>query len=252
LLPEPGPENGGLRLRLIATPRADAAREGYDAKIDLLNVSDHPITLKAQWRSESDAGDVKDYLAAATSIECVPAVAPWVGGVAEGQRTSPQPEYVLKPGETLSANWQTDGRHLKNRVTNPNDVQNPHFPFDGLYAVHATIDVITANATVRLRSNEQLVSVGGSHAMPKYTLGRLWNVDPEKKTAVLSLGSLQKIAVGDQFEIGHPKGEHWKLTITRVEPTISFGELEVLPSMNRNIVVGMPTPHMDAGLIISK
>jgi len=250
--PEPGPENGGLRMRLIVTPRPDAGKEGYDVKIDLLNVSDHPITLKAQWRSESDAGDVKDYLEAATSIECVPAIAPWTGGVMEGRRASPQPQSVLKPGETLSANWQTEGRHLKNCVTDPNEVQNPQFPFDGLYAVHASIDVITADGTVRLRSNEQLVPVGGSHAIPKYTMGRLWNVDPEKKTAVLSLGSLQKIAAGDQFEIGHPKGEHWKLTISHVEPTISVGELEVLPSMNQNIRTSMPHPHMDANLIISK
>src|SRR4051794_32856818 len=107
--PEAGPEDGGMRLRLVVTPRADAGKEGYDVKIDLLNVSRQPITVKAHWRNESDVGDVKDYLEAATSIECVPAVAPWIGGVQQGQRKD-QPQQVLKPGEVLSANWHTDGR----------------------------------------------------------------------------------------------------------------------------------------------
>jgi hypothetical protein len=83
-----------------------------------------------------------------------------MGGVTVGQRKSPQPEQVLKPGETLSVRWRTEGRHLKNRVTNPNEVQNPEFPFPGLYSVHATVHVITSERTVPLRSNEQLVSVG--------------------------------------------------------------------------------------------
>src|SRR5438552_7365745 len=158
--PEPGPEDGGLRLRLLVTPRADAGKEGYDVRLDLLNVSQRPITLQAGWQHETDTGDVKDYLEAATSIECVPAIAPWIGGVMQGQRTSLQPQQVLKPGEVLSVNWQTDARRLKNHVTDPNDVQNPTFPFPGPYAVHATVDVGTAERTVPLRSNEQLVPVG--------------------------------------------------------------------------------------------
>ena len=250
--PEGGPENGGLRLRLTVTPRADAGKEGYDVKLDLLNVSQQPITLRAGWTHQTDAGDVKDYLETATSIECVPAIAPWIGGVQQGQRTAPQPELILKPGETLSVNWQTDGRHLKNRVTDPGHVQNPQFPFPGLYAVHAIVDVLAADRTVRLRSNEQLVSVGGSHAMPRHTFGRLTGVDPEKKTAVLGLGSIHKVAPGDQFEVGHPKGGHWKLTITHVEPTISVGDLEVLWSMNAAAGPTWPHAQMDANLIISK
>ena len=113
-----------------------------------------------------------DYLEAAANIECVPAIAPWMGGVAQGQRMSPQPQHSLKAGETLTVRWQSEGRKLKNRVTNPNEVQNPTFPFAGLYSVHATIDVITGEGVVRLRSNEQLVPVGGSrdraeiHARP--------------------------------------------------------------------------------------
>src|SRR5262245_55349009 len=60
--PEPGPEDGGLRLRLLVTPRADAGKEGYDVTLDLLNVLDQAITLQARWRNESDGGDLTEYL----------------------------------------------------------------------------------------------------------------------------------------------------------------------------------------------
>ncbi len=248
---KPGPEQGGLRLRLEVAQRPEAGQEGYEVHIDVINVSAQPITLRAGWRNE-DPGDVKDYLDAATSIECVPAIAPWIGGVMEGQRQAPQPEYVLKAGETLPVRWQTDGRHLKNRVTNPNEVQNPKFPFPGLYSVHATLEVITSERTVKLRSNEQLVSVGGSHAMPKHTMGPLLDVDGEKKTAMVALGSMQQIAVGDQFEIGSPKGMHWRLTITHVKPNLSWGDLELLTRATFPAASKLPQPNMPAVLVQRK
>lgn len=250
--PEPGPENGGLRLRLMVSPRSDAGKEGYDVRLDLLNSSDRPITLRTGWRNQ-DTGVVKDYIEAAASIECVPEVAPWVGGVEQSLRTLPQSEQVLKAGGILSAQWQTEGRKLKNRVTDPGEVQNPEFPFPGLYSVHATVDVIKSDGTVRLRSNEQLVPVGGSRAMPKYTLGRLlWAGDGENKTATLGLGSLHKIESGDQFEIGYSKGLHWKLTITHVEPRISSGNVEFLTRTNYPGYTNPPLRFMEARFIGKK
>jgi hypothetical protein len=251
-LPEPGPEDGGLCLRFIVAPREDAQAPGYDVRLDLLNVSDRDITLHANWRNEVDQGDVAEYIETATSIECVPAIAPWIGGVQQGQRTSPQPKRVLKAGEELSARWKSQGRRLKNRVTNPNEVQNPEFPFPGLYSVHATLDVITSEGTVRLRSNEQLVSVGGSRKMPKHTRGQLIEVDKEKKTALVGLGSLHKVEVGDQFEIGHPKGMHWKLTVTQVEPRLCRGNLELLTRSTYPPFLEPPHPFMDATLVQPK
>lgn len=225
-LPEPGPEDGGLRMRLVVVPRTDVSEAGYDVRVDLLNTSERAVTLRAGWASE-EAGDLKDYIDAATSIECVPAVRRWMGDVEQGQRKSPQPEHVLKPGAVLSVRWQTQGRHLKNRVTNPIDVQNPEFPFSGLYSVHATVNLITGAGSVPLRSNEQLVSVGGSRAMPKSTLGQLFQVEADGKTALVNLGSLQKIEPGDQFEYDS-KREHGKLTVTTVKAGFSIGRLEML------------------------
>jgi hypothetical protein len=74
-LPEPGPEDGGLRMRLVVAPRTDTGQEGFDVCVDLLNTSERAITLRAGWR-HADAGDLNDYIDAATSIDCVPGGSP--------------------------------------------------------------------------------------------------------------------------------------------------------------------------------
>jgi hypothetical protein len=216
--------------------------------LELRNVSDHAITLRTGWRGD-DPGGVAEYLEAATSIECVPAIAPWIGGVRDARRSLPQPERLLADGDVLVVEWQTDGRKLKNRVTNPSDVQNPEFPFPGLYAVHATLEVITSDETVLLRSNEQLVSLGGSQSQPRHTVGPLLSVDGERKTAVLGLGSLHKVEPGDRFDIGSPKGMHWRLTVTEVRPHHSLGTLELLTRSTYPPFSQPPHPQMDAVLV---
>lgn len=191
------------------------------------------------YATESDPGDLKDYIEAATSIECVPPILPWSGGVPEVQRRLPQPERLLEAGEVLSVSWRTQGRRLKNRVAEPSEVQNPEFPFPGLYAVHASIDVITSERVVNLRSNEQLVQVGGSRAMPKYTFGHLLAVDESGTTAVLDLGSRHKVEPGDQF-MHLSKQTPWKLTVTKVSRGHSWGQIELLsPNTARPPLPGM-------------
>ena len=245
-IPEPGPEDGELRMRLVVVPRTEGSEEGFHVRVDLLNTSDRAMTLRAGWRDD-DPGDVNAYIEAAISIECVPAVLPWSGGVPGIRRNLPQPEYRLQAGEVLSARWQTNGRHLKNRVTDANEVQNPEFPFPGLYSVHASLDVITSERVVTLRSNEQLVPVGGSRAMPRYTFGHLSAVDPDGRTAVLDIGSRHQVEPGDQF-MHFSKQTPWKLTVTKVSPGHSWGQIELLsPNKERP-----PIPGMGATLIIAK
>src|SRR5262245_36575593 len=77
VVPEPGPEEGGLRLRLVVAPRTDLRQDGYEVRVDLLNISDRATTLRGAWRYD-ETGDLNDYLDAATSIECVPAVQRWM------------------------------------------------------------------------------------------------------------------------------------------------------------------------------
>ena len=76
-LPEPGPEDGGLSMRFVVAPRADTSEGGYGVRVDLVNASERAITLRAAW-TRDDAGDLKDYIDAATSIECVPALRRWM------------------------------------------------------------------------------------------------------------------------------------------------------------------------------
>jgi hypothetical protein len=250
----PGPESGGLRLRFAVTPNPPATgQEGYDVRLDLLNVSDHDITLRANWRRQENDGNLNAYLEASTSIETYPPIAPWIGQVQEGRRISPQPERVLQPGEVLSLRWQTTGRQLKNGVSDPNAVQNPQFPTPGLYSVHATLVAHTPQGPVRLRSNEQLVPVGGGREMPKHTYGQLGEVDAAAKTATVNLGSLHKIKPGDQFRIRTGMLDFWKLTITHVNSEFSSGRLEPepMPAESSRRAPNVPERRTNATLLLS-
>ena len=70
--------------------------------------------------------------------------------------------------------------------------------------------------------------------MPKYTLGQLWRVEEKKKTAMLGLGSLHKIELGDQFLILTGKREAWKLTVAHVDPSWCQGSLEPMRQIGQN------------------
>jgi len=193
----------------------------------LINVSRGSIPLQANWRSGFHDGGFKEYVEAATSIESYPAIEPWRGQVQVAREKEPQPEYTLKPGETLSLKWHTKGRHLKNKVSNPLEVQNPEFSENGLHSVHASLVITAVGRSVQLRSNEQFVPIGGSREVPKHTYDPLWWVDENTKTAELGLGSRYKIMPGDRFLIQSGTiGMTWTLTITKVEADRSFGNLE--------------------------
>ena len=171
----------------------------------------------------------------------------------EGRRTSPQPEYELKAGKSLSVDWHSEQRRLKNKVTDQLSVQNPEFPFAGLYSVHATMKIeVGEHRVLLLRSNEQLVSIGGKQELPKHTYGPLWGLDASAKTATLGLGSLHKIVVGDEFRIRTGMSEFWKLTISDVSPDVSTGGLEPLLQVGPNAMnpnPRFPERYMHATLL---
>lgn len=236
-------------------PRPGAAGEGYDVRVDVLNVTNRDVTLHAGWWYEGDKGGLKDYIEAATSIEAYPPIAPWVGQVWGGDRKSPQPTNTLKPGDGLSVGWHADGRQLKRKLTDPNSVQNPKFPFPGLYSVHATLKINIGDRLILLGSNEQLVAVGGSRCLPKFSYGQLWGVEAATETATLSLGSLHGIEPGDEFQTMTAKRGFWKLTITWVAPEYSQGRLEPLSRLGPNAMnpnPPFPERHLNVTLIPRK
>jgi hypothetical protein len=250
-LPEPGPENVGLRLRFIAVPERSGTNDTYQARFDLINVTNKPITLIANW-SENQTGGFGDYLATNVNFTTDPPVMPYMGQWSMGpRRTASQPKYTLRPGETLTVTRTGKGRYT--------------CPTDGLYGFRASIllrvegsetekqwaEIAAKNALLRaqrksdglddlwesrgphgsvlLRSNEQQVPVGGSYALPKFPMGKLMFVDTDKLTATLDLGSAHRIEVGDQFRIfTRSIGHFWILKITHADPTYSVGTLEPL------------------------
>jgi hypothetical protein len=119
----------------------------------------------------------------------------------------------------------------------------------------ATLKIDRNDRTVLLRSNEQLVSTGGSRESPKHTYGQLEGVDADAKTATLSLGALHKIDPGDEFQIRTGMMEVWRLTITQIAPEYSMGRLEPLPRVGLNPVnpnPRFPERYMNATLIPKK
>lgn len=231
--PEPGPENGGLRLRFRVTPRpGQGGQAGFDVQLDVLNVSQQNIRLQTAWES-NDAGDVPEYLQAIAELETMPVFAPEHGATgAMEARTEPQRTYDLKAGESLPLRWNASGRRLKN-TSGERAVSilgsNPQFEEPGLYSVRALLDVPTASGTVRLRSNEQLVSIGGSLRAPKPTAARIENVARNGQTARIDLGELDQVATGDQFEF-LSKTSSWRITITESHRHSSEGTLELISS----------------------
>jgi hypothetical protein len=250
-LPEPGPEAGGLRLRLSVTPNPEGTNEGYYVQVDLINVSRDPIPLLTNWHSYQQEGGFKEYLEAAVSIESYPEFERWVGQTEyRSDKTLPESEYTLKPSKTLSVKWHTTGRHLKNKVSDPFAAQNPSFTENGLHSVHVSIVISASGHQVLLRSNEQLVPIGGSRTLPKHTYGKLCGVDVKTKTARLCLGSMHNIMIGDRFRIRSDLIQmHWTLTITQVWANYSSGTIEASKVDPERV---FPPWHAAATLIPSK
>ncbi|HEX5398413.1 MAG TPA: hypothetical protein VFY06_05125, partial [Verrucomicrobiae bacterium] len=225
-LPEPGPESGGLRLRLTVVAAPGPGTNAFNVRLDLINVANHPIHLTAHWENE-ETNDFAGYLQAAFSVQTDPPIEPWLGQVAMGHRTAPQPKKTLQPGETLTVKWKTANGRLNNTaVTDPIVVQNPRFPVDGQYSIHGLVTLLTDDGDHLLRSNDQVVAVGGSVALPKFTYGSLDYCEPINGFAILRLGRGQGVEVGDKFivQTGYI-GQTWTLTVTNVNTDYSTGTL---------------------------
>jgi hypothetical protein len=272
-LPEPGPENVGLRLRFIVVPERSGTNDTYQARFDLINVTNKPITLIADWL-ENQSGGFGEYLATNVNFTTDPAVMPYMGQTSMGpRRTASQPKYTLRPGETLTVTRTGKGRHT--------------CPTDGLYGFRASIllrvegsemekrwaEIAAKNAQLRaqrksdgldddlwesrgphgsvlLRSNEQQVPVGGSHGLPKFPMGSLMYVDTNKLTATFGLGSAHRVEEGDQFRIFTGSiGLFWILKITHAEPTWSMGTLEPLSKTTNAPDMRVLRPGTAAALI---
>jgi hypothetical protein len=251
--PEPGPEAGGMRLRLLVTPKPDGGNEGYDVQMDLISVSREAIPLRLKARTSRTQGNFTELLEAGASIESYPAIEPWMGQLQGefGEKPEPKPDYTLNAGEMVTVKWHAPARHLKNKVSNPLEVQDPEFAENGLYSIHASLVLEVKGRPVLLRSNEQTIAVGGSQALPKHTYGVLRDASRKDNTAMLGLGSLHKVAVGDQFLIRTGLiGMSWTLTITQLGDEYSYGTLA--PTANSEAGAPFPSRGWHAAYVPKK
>jgi len=252
-LPQAGPENGGLRLRLRVVP--DGSNGTYSVRADLINVTTKPLTLSAIWAYDGDKGDFKDYLESALSIETEPTIVFFGIQVMADHRTKPQPTVVIPANGSASVEWKSSGRRLKNKLTRPLEVMNPYFPTDGLFSVHAEfkVGVSGLDKPVLLRSNEQLVPIGGSLHAPKASSAAVIATAPDRNQATLDRGALHGVEVGDEFLVRTGMGDFWLLTISSVQDRWSTALMKIsdkpFPGRSNAPVV---KPGMSAALVPRK
>lgn len=231
-LPKPGPETAGLRLRFVVESRRADSVDEFHVRVDLINVTDEPIKVSGDWPNHMK-GSFQEYMEGATSIRAYPDITQWGIQVMAPRQPVPKAEHILSGGEALSVKWTAKGRRLKNRVIHPLSTRNSYFPSDGLYGVHAELLLkIEAEAgetkrkeppgreeesgrrLVLLRSNEQLVSVGGSNRSPKTAIAGVQHVSDDLKTAQIDVGTVEGIKPGDEFLARTGMIAFWKLTVT--------------------------------------
>ena len=258
-LPQPGPENGGLRLRfMVDTRRADSVDE-FQVRLDLINVTKTPIKLSADWPNHLK-GDFREYMEGAASMLTHPDITLWGIQVMATRQSAPRAEYTLASGEVFTVEWATRGRRLKNRVIHPNSNRNPYFPSTGLYGVHAELLLNVETKTVDgkwevpsnieeqpgrqpvlLRSNEQLVSVGGSNHAPKTAIAVVQDVSEDFTTGHIAIGTVEGIQPGDQFLARTGMSALWKLTVT--ETYVGYSKVLVKRDAFGSIPSAPPRSH---------
>ena len=210
--PEPGPENGGLRLKFVIVQ--NERRGSHTMNLELLNTGAKPVVLIGMWDYENDKGDYAAWFKDSVAFVTYPEVQPELFQTAGMERKSPQPTCELKPGKSMSVSWPADGDKLREDVCVPGTT--PIFPSAGLYGIRASIPVLTKDGMVLLVSNEQSMEVGGVRTLPKFATGHVRSVNKDKNTVCIDLGSIQKIEKGDVFRIRVSLEASWQLTITNV------------------------------------
>ncbi len=219
-LPEPGPENGGLRLRLsIITSRQDT-NDVYSVRLGIINVSSEPVILVGQPGYERHAKDYATFLKSIVSFVTFPEILPPLGQTAGIEPKSAPPKTTIKPQEEFVVRWRSSGRRLKRQ-----DYLNttPCFPSEGLYGVRAKVVIRTEEGReILLFSNQQRVCVGGSVELPKHATARITRTDVKNNAVIIDLGTHHKIQVGDRFHVsGGHMGYYWELTVSSTSAWVS-------------------------------
>lgn len=218
-----GPENGGLRMNLQIDPAEANQPDCYKVTVRIANVSKSPVTLIAEWASDSEKGDYPQYMQEKVFLKCTPDVHRNGYQTMDPSRTRSQPSLKLASGDIMTCQWFTTRLSLDPRG---GKYASMHFPFNGLYAIEAHFFVALATGGhIQLYSNVCQLAVGGSDAMPKTSVTEVIDSEPISGTVILSAGALQKIEPNDAFTCMQFRST-WQLVVTRVENTRSICRVE--------------------------
>jgi len=253
-LPEPGPENSGLRLRFVVTPVAGAEKRTNQFRAELLNVSQKPITLVvADWPYGGNKADFAYYVKTQVVFITSPRTLPFTYQTMRMVFERRQLRQTIQPGESFKIEWKCRDTQLIDCGERPLPID--YFPHPllvpGLYRVRVGIDLKTADdKTIALESNEQQVAAGGKTHMPKHSVGRVAAVEPKKARAEIDLGKIEKVEKGDRFVIAVSLETRWHLTIDHVGEHRSSGVLKIAPDSADRPRISPPEVGMDAELIL--
>ena len=234
-----GPENQGLRMNLHIENVDGNQPDVYKVGIRLANVGSTPIVLAAQWDYEEEKGDYREFLKRGVELTSFPEVKVESAQTAGSIRTSPQPTFEIKPGDSVAVEWVSAHRHLK-----PKGYYNTtpaEFLSDGLYSIRAKFLANSKNGNrILLYSNDCQLSVGKSTAMPKFAMARIIQADPTKGTVLITLGSDQKVEPNDRFECIFFPYAVWEILITEVNPNSSTGSVKTIAREPQENVPAFP------------
>ena len=263
-LPTPGPERDGIRVRLIVESERVDDNDEFRVRVDLINVSDNTINLSGDWPHHR-SGTFPEYVKAAAGIRTDPDIMLWGIQTMATRPPAPRSDYTLASGETLTVEWTSQGRRLKTGVIFPNTTRNPYFPVDGLFRVTAEIPLFVqtpksdsdnadtgetqpaARRKILLRSNEQLVSIGGSTRAPKATMVKIGHLHEDGKSCNISAGQLSGAEKGDAYLARTGMGVFWKLTVTEVHDHHSVAEFTLQPIRESELPRVRPHEKLTAG-----
>lgn len=242
---EAGPENGGLRLRLVVKNHLATRGSLRTVRLELVNVSRQPVTLVSQWSYEKPTGDYSKWLRYAVEFTTVPEVETDAASTTGETRTSPQSKQELKSGETLTIHWTENGRVLKfpDRDFEEHENTGPTLPSAGMYFARARFTAVTADGKrLLLISNEQPIIIDGKKTLPKFATSEVLSANAKNKTVQIRLGSDHRIERGDKFYLRDPadKSIVWQLTISRTETWWSEGTVAAIAA---NTPAAAPFPQ---------
>ena len=218
VLPEPGPQNGGLRLRFVAHSSHEDGADRHDMRLDLINVGDEPVILETKFIYEEEGQYVEDYLRLKVTFTSVPEVMRFGRGQTGGtSRESPQPKKVIEPGGYLPVFWTVEGNVLGSWQP---------FRRPGIHLIRAHLDVPLADDTqVRLWSNEQPIVIGGVQRAAAASTATVIHSDEAAKMVSLNVGTLDGVKVGELFRVSRPMQGYWTLKVKEVSDYTSRAEV---------------------------